>query len=392
MKKGFFFILSSLILFCCIAEKGLSQENKVLTNDNALKTPLDSSVQRASTAYMANSGTVGLSIAIYHDGHSYLYNYGESKKGTGQLIKADQLFNLGSVAKTFIGIMLAEAVIQKKARLADDIRKYLPGNYPNLQYKGHPVRLVDIANHTSGLPKTSRIFPAKTMDSLKNLSLPGQIHFFEKFNQDTLLKDMHHFKLDTIPGTKYDYNGNAMTILILLLERIYHQPYEKLVTDYLVTHLKMYNTRTKVPVVQLDRFVQGYKDAPRPVQWYDLKVYPAIEVNTNLFYPGGPSMNSTMSDMLKYVVANVSERDPAIKLSHQQTYARPDGTGVGLSWMFGESNGKRFFYHTGKTGIGFSTICSIYPEQNLGIMILVNDTINQDLVSDLRDAIKDALK
>jgi CubicO group peptidase (beta-lactamase class C family) len=393
MKKRFFLILISLfMLICCGAEQVWSQGNKAIINDNALKNHLDSAVHSASIAYMSNPGTVGLSLAIYNDGHTYLYNYGEFKKGTGQLIKSDQLFNLGSIAKTFIGTMLAEAVVQKKARLNDDIRKYLPGSYPNLQYEGHPVRLVDIANHTSGLPKSSRVFSEKEMDSLKKLSLPGQLHFFEKFNQDTLLKDMHHFKLDTIPGTKYDYNGNAMTILILLLERIYHQPYEELVTNYLITNLKMHDTRTKIPIAQLDRFIQGYKDALRPVQWYDLKNYPVTEVNTNLFYPGGPSMNSTMADMLKYMVANVNESDPAIKLSHQLTYVRPDSTGVALSWMSGDSNGRPFYYHSGKTGIGFSTLCSVYPAQSLGIMILVNDTINQDLVSDLRDAIRDALK
>jgi CubicO group peptidase (beta-lactamase class C family) len=171
-------------------------------------------------------GTVSLSIDIYKDGRSVMYNYGESTKGTGRLIKANQLFDLGSVAKTFIGIMLAQAVIDKRANLQDDIRKYLPGKYPNLQYLGRPVRLIDIANHTSGLPKSSRNFPAEIMDSIKNISLPKQLDFFAKFNQDTLMKDMHNFKLDTLLGTKYEYNSNAMSILILLLERIYHQPYK----------------------------------------------------------------------------------------------------------------------------------------------------------------------
>lgn len=392
MKKHHLPVFLSFMLISCISAGASAQENKTLLTDNPLKNHLDSTVQLASAAYMANPGTVGLAIAIYKDGHNYLYNYGESKRGTGQLIKADQLFNLGSVAKTFIGTMLAEAVIEKKANLDDDIRKYLPGKYPNLEYQGRPVRLADIASHTSGLPKSSRDFPEKVMDSIKRLSLPGQLHFFEMYNQDTLMHDMHNFRLDTLPGTKYDYNGNAMTILILLLERIYHQPYEQLVTNYLKTHLGLYDTRTKIPVDQLGRFIQGYKDASRPVQWYDLKNYPAGVINTNLFYPGGPSMNSTMSDMLKYTISNVQEKDPAIKLAHQQTYLNSDGTGIALGWMFGESNGKRYFYHSGKTGLGFSTLCSVYPGENLGFMILVNDTLNQDNVSDLMNTIKGAVK
>ncbi|CAM4428176.1 CubicO group peptidase, beta-lactamase class C family [Pedobacter westerhofensis] len=389
MKKGCFLIFRAIML-CLISIPCWSQPEKLLT-DNPLRDKLDRVVQAAATDYMANPGTVGLSIAIYKDGRRLMYNYGESTKGTGQLIKANQLFNLGSVAKTFIGIMLAQAVIDKRATLQDDIRKYLPGKYPNLQYEGRSVRLIDIANHTSGLPKSSRNFPAKIMDSIKNISLPKQLDFFSKYNQDTLMKDMHKFKLETLPGTKYEYNGNAMTILILLLERIYHQQYELLVTNYLKNHLGLYDTRTKIPVNQLNRFIQGYKDASRPVQWYDLTNDKTNEINTNLFYPGGPSMNSTMADMLKYLIANVEETDPAIRLSHKETYHQTDSTGVGLSWMIGNNDGKRFVYHSGKTGIGFSTLCVAYPEDKTGIMILVNGNLSQDNISILSDKIKIAL-
>jgi CubicO group peptidase (beta-lactamase class C family) len=389
MKKGYFLIYSAVML-CLISIPCWSQTEKLLT-DNPLKDKLDSAVQKAAADYMVIPGTVGLSIAVYQNGRSLMYNYGESTKGTGQLIKADQLFNLGSVAKTFIGVMLAEAVINKKANLDDDIRKYLPGKYPNLQYQGRPVRLIDIANHTSALPKSSRNFPAKIMDSIKNISLPKQLDFFAVYNQDTLMKDMHNFKLDTMPGTKYEYNGNAMTILILLLERIYRQPYELLVTNYLKSHLGLYDTRTKIPVNQLNRFIQGYKDASSPVQWYDLTDKRANEINTNLFYPGGPSMNSTMADMLKYLIANVEETDPAIRLSHKETYRQSKNMSVGLSWMIGVNDGKRFLYHSGRTGIGFSTLCVSYPEDKVGIMILANDNLSQDNISILSDKIKIAL-
>jgi len=385
--KNTFLLTFSLCLFSIAC---WSQTEKLLT-DNPQKDKFDLEVQEAATDYMTNPGTVGLSVAIYKNGRSFMYNYGESTKGSGQLIRSSQLFNLGSVAKTFIGIMLAEAVIEKKANLKDDIRKFLPGKYPNLQYEGHPVKLIDIANHTSGLPKSSRKFSAKIMDSIKNISLPKQLVFFARYNQDTLMKDMHDFKLDTMPGTKYEYNGNAMTILILLLERIYHQPYEQLVTTYLKRNLGLYDTRTKIPVDQLSRFIQGYKDASRPVQWYDLTINKTDYINTNLFYPGGPSMNSTMSDMLKYVIANVKETDPAIKLSHHTTFSQSDSTGLGLSWMIKNNDRKRSFYHSGRTGLGFSTLCLAYPEEQIGIMILVNDNLSQDNVSILADRIKIAL-
>jgi len=334
-----------------------------------------------------------LLIGVCKDGRNYRYSYGESVKGTGRLPQYGQLFNLGSVAKTFVGTMLAEAVVEKKVKLTDDIRLYLPGDYPNLQYQGHPVRLVDIASHTSGMPNSAREFPVLTRDSVKKLPLPGQLNFFLGYNQDSLLKDLHHFKIDTIPGTKYRYNGNAMEVLILLLERIYKQPYEVLVTHYLKTHFGMYDTHTRIPVAQIGRFIQGYDAFGSPITWYDLKINTGADINTNLFYPGGPSMNSTMNDMLKYLQAQLTESDPAVLLSHQLVWGtNPKDFAIGLNWMFDLEDGVKDYYHSGHTGIGFNTLCEFYPTEQLGFMIVVNDNISQDKVSQLEHDMHKAIK
>jgi CubicO group peptidase (beta-lactamase class C family) len=252
--------------------------------------------------------------------------------------------------------------------------------------------LVDIANHTSGLPSSSRDFPASVMDSLKKLDLPGQIAFYQRYNQDSLLIDLHHLKIDTIPGTKYHYNGNAMMILVLLLERIYHQPYETVVTQYLKTRFNMYDTRTRVPLKQLGRFMQGYDSNGAPVQWFFHINQRDTDINTTLFYAGGPSMNSTMNDMLKYLKAQVEETDPAVKLTHQLTWGpKPGDFAIGLNWMYDLENGVKDYYHSGHTGLGFNTVCEFYPTERLGFMIVVNDNINQDKVSQLESDIHKAL-
>src|ERR1700761_6647607 len=133
----------ALILALFTGQILFAQQAKPLLTDNPLKSHLDSAIQKGAAVYMANAGTVGLMIGVYKDGHKYIYRYGESEKGSGRLPGPDQLFNLGSVAKTFVGTMLAEAVIEKKAKLTDDIRLYLPGKYPNLEYAGHPITLAD---------------------------------------------------------------------------------------------------------------------------------------------------------------------------------------------------------------------------------------------------------
>jgi CubicO group peptidase (beta-lactamase class C family) len=370
----------AIVCLCFVGLNATAQNKKSLLSDNQLKTKLDSAVDKGARIYMDTPNTVGISIGIYKDGKAHTYNYGEVKKGTGKLPTADNFYNLGSVAKTFATTMLAEAVIEKKASLNDDIRKYLPGIYPNLQYNGQPIRLVNLANHTSGLPGQAHPFPKAIKDSLRKLTLPEQLHFYDVYRADSLLKDLHSLNPDTIPGTKFRYNGNGMMVLILLLERIYHEPYEQLVTHYLKTHLNMADTKTQIDI-HSDRLAQGYNSNNQPQPFLNLTDY-----------YNGPSMNSTINDMLKYIKVNLAEQDPAIKLSHQLTWKNPDNTGVGLGWMMDvDYKGAPIIYHDGHTGIGFNTMCLFYPGKNLGYIVIVNDNIDQQRLTDLQTNIQKVL-
>jgi CubicO group peptidase (beta-lactamase class C family) len=375
----------------CMSRIAAGQSGKPMATDNPLATSVDSAVQAAATVYMAYPGSVGLSVGLSRGGRATVYHYGESIKGNGQLPRSDQFYNLGSVAKVFVGTMLAEAVVEKKAKLTDDIRLYLPGRYPNLEYQGHPVRLVDLANHTSGMPRSPREVPEAMSDSISRLPLTTQVRLLRLYTQDSLLQDMHHFRIDTIPGTKYRYNGNAMMVLVVLLERIYHQPFEQLATHYLQTHLHLFDTRTAIPAGQMSRFAQGYGDSGRAIQWFDASDHSQRYATTLIFNSGGPSMNSTMTDMLKFTEANLVERDPAIRLTHQLTWRDSTGFAVGLNWMSNLYNGERYFYHSGHTAIGFNTLCTLYPREHLGIVIFVNDNVDQDRVSEVERTVRAAL-
>jgi CubicO group peptidase (beta-lactamase class C family) len=48
--------------------------------------------------------------------------------------------------------LLAQAAIEGKVKLDDDVRRYLDGDYPNLEFHAHPIRLYDLVDHRSGLP------------------------------------------------------------------------------------------------------------------------------------------------------------------------------------------------------------------------------------------------
>ena len=282
--------------------------------------------------------------------------------------------------------MLAEAVVEGKVKLDDDIRKYLPGKYLNLEYKGHPITFVNLSNHTSGLPTSPVIISPKLRDSLMNMPDSARFKYlggrYKSFNADSMLNRMHYFTVDTVPGTKYVYNGNAMGVLILLLERVYQQPYEQLLTHYLRTHLDMYNTSSKFSGANLGKFPQGYNGHGQPM--------PIIDVSQ---FISSPSINSTVHDMLKYIRANLAVKDPAIKLTHQVTFDDGKGTTVGLNWMMGkDDDGTPNIYHLGQTSAGFTTLCVFYPGEQTGYIIFVNDMISQSRLFDLEHYIREQMQ
>ncbi|MGN6293344.1 MAG: serine hydrolase domain-containing protein [Chitinophagaceae bacterium] len=337
-----------------------------------MKTSLDSLVQRAAGHYMQSPVTVDLSIGVIKNGVQYQYSF---HRGEGALIRNTTFFGLGSIAKTFVGIMLAQAVIEKKVQLTDDIRKYLPGNYPNLQYQGHPVRLVDLANHTSALPAMSRDYDDAYLDSISKLKPEAFREFYRIYTVDSLFRDMHRFTLDTIPGTKYRYNGNAMMVLIAILQRVYHTPYNQLVTSFLKKELGIADTKPQLDAKEEKRLIAGHDENGK-----------ALTFIPDNGFRAAPSMVSTPADMLKYAAANLSRENAAINLSHKITFTRPDGMSLGLSWMLDkEDNGLPFIMHTGRDGFGFTSLCYLYPDSGTAIVILVNDSSGEGRVSDLKD-------
>ncbi|WP_166926366.1 serine hydrolase domain-containing protein [Flavobacterium poyangense] len=373
MKKSHYLALLSTAF--CYAPI-FAQTNSAVSTDNTLKTKLDSVVDYAVRIYLEDSNTNGVSIGIINKKQSHSYNYGKISQAT-----ANDFYNIGSVAKIFVTTILAQAVIDKKANLNDDIRKFLPGSYPNLQYRGEPIRLVNLANHTSGLPTTFKTFSPAIKDSLKKLDIKQQLHFYALYSADHLLTDLHSVSIDTIPGTKYQYNSSAMKLLELLLERIYHKPYEEIVTTYLQTHLNMFNTKPYLTDVEIKRAVQGYNNNQKPQPFLNL---------TGYYF--GPTMNTTINDMLTFLNANLSRTDKAINLTHKITYKKDNGLALGLGWMIANDNkGERYIYHDGNTKIGYNTLCIFYPKSMLGFIIIANDTVSQERVAQIENTIKTML-
>jgi CubicO group peptidase (beta-lactamase class C family) len=351
-----------------------------IKNDNSLYSKIDSSVHKHAMTYMSDEKTVGLSIGIISGNKKYHYNYGEVKKGTQILPTSSNFYGIGSIDKTFATLLLANAVTEKKVNLDDDIRTYLPEEYPNLSFAKIPVTFKNLANHTSGLPRTIKIYPKHLRDSLSRLSFANQVEFYGSYSRDSLLTDLHLIKLDTIPGAKYQYNNNDVSVLILLLELIYENSYEKILTNYLSTNLSMNDTKTALSEKEKLRAAAGYFRG----EFQEFQ-------NLKGFYTGF-SVMSTINDMLRYLDVQLHAGTEVIQLVQQLTWGNENGFGMGLGWMIDyDSDGHKYIYHSGNTRLGYNSMCLFYPGLELGLVIFANDTNDLQKVGDLVSKIKNDL-
>lgn len=321
-------------------------------NDNNLKTELDLKVDSAVKDYMSWGPSCGLSIAIYKDGSYYYYNYGETKRDNKVLPRNSSIYEIGSITKTFTGVLLAQAVVDKKISLQDDIRKYLPGKYPQLQFGGKPILVEHLANHTSRIPSVPKdIEKQKEYDELNP---------YKNYDKKMMFAYLNTLLLDTFPGTKNDYSNMGMALLGIILEKVYDKPYSELITEYITKPNGFNNTKINLGSLDLMAKMTGYNENGKETPYWDLGDFGAAG-----------AINSTSKELLDYYVWNMQEKTEVIRLSHELTTGDVN-YGVGLGWHTVKTRkGYKMTWHNGGT-FGFASFGAYIKDKSCAIVVLSN--------------------
>jgi serine-type D-Ala-D-Ala carboxypeptidase/endopeptidase len=338
----------------------------ICTSQFPLVTPdrpasIDEVVQKSAQKFMSDKHSVGLSIGVFKDNKVYTYNFGEIEKGNGERPTEHSIYEIASITKTFTGVLLAQAVVEKKVRLEDDIRKYLVGSYSNLEFKGEPIRLVHLINHTSRLPFVLPDRP-ELFQNPDPLELPKILTKIESnYTRADFYEDLHKVKLDKLPGTEFKYSNAAAQLLGYILEGIYGLPYERLVIEKIAKPLRMRETKIRLSEAEKKRLATGHYE------------------NGSIALPATPQtqaaggLRSSVADMLKYVKFHLNENNEVIRLSHQSSWGDIRYYSSGLNWqMIKPAEGHRKIWQSGGS-FGFSSYCAVFPDLNVGIVLLSNE-------------------
>src|SRR5688572_11919673 len=105
---------------------------------------------RAFLATRMEHNGVGVVIGVIEPAGQRIVAYGRSGNADAPL-DGDTIFLLGSVSKSFVGLVFADMIGRGEVELDDPASKFMPPGV-KMPQRGRPITLADLSTHTSGLP------------------------------------------------------------------------------------------------------------------------------------------------------------------------------------------------------------------------------------------------
>ncbi len=255
-------------------------------------------------------------------------------------ITPDTLFEIGSISKTFTGLLLAELVVKGIVKLDDPVEKYLP-DAMTLRDRGNaPIQLIDLATHRAGLPRLPPDFAPRV-----------EANPYADFDEKALINSLKVLSGDkTLPrrDTRHDYSNLGFGLLGYALGRADGSNYTAALQKRILTPLSLSATFSTVPESERSRFSDGHDEKLKTVPHWDFDAL-----------AGAGTLRMSVRDLARYASAALGiEKTPltdafalAMRL-HAKT--EREANTIGLAWIRGKLNEREFLNHDGGT-FGFSS-------------------------------------
>lgn len=299
--------------------------------------------------------SVGIVVGIVDAHGRRVIAYGRLNQGDTRPLDGETIFEIGSVTKVFTSLLLADMAQRGEVKLDDPVGKYLPASVKVPERDGKQITLIDLATHTSGLPRLPTNFAPK------NMANP-----YADYSVDDLYAFLSSYQLPRDPRAQYEYSNLGGGLLGLALSRRAGMSYGALVRERVTGPLGMKSTAIELTPEMNARLAVGHNADLKAVANWDLG--PAMV--------GAGGIRSDADDMLTFVAANLGYvKSPlAPAMAAMLKVRRPtgmQGVEVALGWHVFTGNGKEIVWHNGGTG-GYRSFIGFDKESGEGVVVLSN--------------------
>ena len=328
---------------------------------------LDEAVGFAGQILFLAAKVPALVIGVVRNGQTSIQGFGRRAEGSDAEPAADTVFRIGSITKAFTGQVLASLAADGVVRLTDPLTKYAPRFIAPLSEGGRPIRLVDLATHSAGLPREVPHEPGPADDPFATITLAA----FERWLKgDPLL---------FTPGTAVSYSNFGFDLLAAALSAAAQKPYPDLLAERVPKPLGLAETTFAPSGDQTPRLMRGHG--------FDGKGLPVVPAGEVIVGSGG--LYSTARDLLRWLEWHLdrfgNERADERLIDHAAWLWRDglnsvfgmDESGhmdaMGLGWVIMRPEGDRPLILQKAGGLqGIFSYVAFAPARNIGVMAAIN--------------------
>jgi D-alanyl-D-alanine-carboxypeptidase/D-alanyl-D-alanine-endopeptidase len=309
------FLLFLLLLFWLTSVFAAAQETAPVS------LPDVAGIDSLGSDLYLQSGSTGIVLVVVRGQQTYFHGYGETAPGSHRVPDMDSVVRICSLTKIFTTDLLTKLVADKTVRLDDPLQKYAPKNRP-VPKRVKPITLLDLATHTSGLPRELG-------------TAPSPIPHFTFPDSSTRWLWLPNQHLRSVPGTAALYSNIGFDFLADAIQGATHKQYAALLSERTLIPLHMWSTTYFPTAEQCSRLLVGAKDERACAETE------ATDGSSGLY-----SSPRDMAIWLKYLLGVGAPEIPAQDPTAQAIYITPadlisqrgldhagEPTGVGLGWI-----------------------------------------------------------
>jgi CubicO group peptidase (beta-lactamase class C family) len=177
--------------------------------------------EKLINAYMENTGTIGLSVAVVKDNKIiYTHAFGKSNIEKQTDLKTDDIFRIASISKSFTTTALLSLVEKGSISLESDVSDFIGFTFRNPKYPDVPITIKMLLSHSSSLNDSQEYY------SLDFVNPSVNPDFAKCYN-------------DYMPGTKYEYCNLGFNTLRAIVEKVSGIRFDNYVSQYVLDPLKL---------------------------------------------------------------------------------------------------------------------------------------------------------
>jgi D-alanyl-D-alanine-carboxypeptidase/D-alanyl-D-alanine-endopeptidase len=323
---------------------------------------LSPDTEKAVAGLYADSRAPGMVVAVVQGDAAAMRGFGRLAPNDPRVPDGATLVRLDSISKLFTAELLARLVAAHRLALTDPLTRFAPSGWATAAKDPPPITLVQLATHTSGLPRVYPLGVYATPPTAEQAQADRWAWLGARRDARDAGKGAHYSNLG------FEFLGDADAAAA-------GTDYGAALSERVTAPLGMADTTANPSPAACARMMAGDPGWNAP---------PCIDRS---FQAASGGLYSTANDMARWMESQLAAGppDPAQRIS-QAIYVRRDqlayasgvdiagpASGIGLAWieLAPDPTHPRLIEKTGG-GYGFMTYVVLDPEHRIGVFFAMN--------------------